>query len=157
MGTKGWQFIGVGLSVPMMGWALTEYFDGKLWVTVVAFCFAIALGCVCLIGLILAAMKDRRVKAGLANFIEEMHAMQAQCGDPAQPAPDIQDISARLTVFLRRELGQEAILRLNSNAGLPGLILAAPVSEAHKNTWKWLENRSCRLHELIREASGARP
>ncbi len=116
----------------MSGWALTQIFKDNAWIAYVAFSFSIGLGAVCLIGLLIAHMKGRRIRSGLAAFIEEMDARRRQCATPSEPTPEIQDVADRLTVFLKRELGTEAIARINSDSGLPIHQLSAEAERARR-------------------------
>ena len=139
----------------MAAWALTEVLSGEVWVAYVAFPFSIALGAVCLIGILLAHLKAKRIKTGLGAFLYEVAAMQRGCADPVAEFPDVEDFRSRLGAFLLKELGREAIVRLNSDAGIGSFVplFSVPVSQQKLDLWGWLEFRSIRLHEFIREAS----
>lgn len=78
MSAKGWQWVGAGVSVPLMGWALSAIFQGSTWIPYVAFPFAIGLGAVCLIGIVLAHRKARRQRDGLAAFIRQADELMLQ-------------------------------------------------------------------------------
>lgn len=157
MSAKAWQWVGAGVSVPLMGWALSDILEGNTWIAFVAFPFAIGLGAICLIGIVLATRRANKVRSSLAEFIAECDALILICQTEgeAAPTPQIEAFRDRLEAFVRRHLSEAHIVRMSS----PGGSSSRPIgrlSEEQLGHWRWLRNRRERLHEFIREAEASR-
>jgi hypothetical protein len=149
MGTKAWQFFGAGVGIPMIGWAATEILNDDAGAAWVALFFSISLLAVCCIGLLLAWLKEARVRGGLAAFIDELEAMRGQTANPDVQCPDRSDLIGRMTRFLNKELGSAYITRINSSRAVALHYTGVP--EDRQGTMQWHDTRLARLHEFIGE------
>lgn len=154
MAAKSWQYIGAGVAVPLLGWALTDILKGNTWIAYVAFPFAIGLGAVCLIGILVARHRAVTMRDGLSAFLASGEELKRQVRQEGQPVPKeaVDSWHDRIEAFLRKHASEAHVTRLNFDTP-NSLMPIGNLTQEQRNYWSWINDRCIRLEEFLREAA----
>jgi HAMP domain-containing protein len=92
----------------------------------------------------------KEIRTNLAVFIDECQDLKVKCANEKEPVPEkeIEDLAKRLDSYIRKNLGEDYIPRMNSSAGLP--MQANSISSMeHRNKWGQLNRWMARLDQFI--------
>lgn len=94
--------------------------------------------------------KRKEIRTKLGVFIEECRELMVKCANEKEPVPEneIEDLRTRLDSYIRTNLGDEYIPRINSSAGLP-MQATSISSREHVNKWGLLRQWMVRLDQFI--------
>ena len=99
----------------------------------------------------LMARKGRLRREVLGEFLMEGQALERQCADERQPAPETEteDWAARTEYYLQK-MGSDYVASFRSAAGLP-MGMTTIMSQTHRNVQGFLTVRLTRLQQFLEE------
>jgi len=98
--------------------------------------------------------RNKAYRESLGVYLRECEGLQERTiAKDTQPLIDeANEWSGRVSAFLEGTLGTDYLARFSNDAGLSGqTILGAGITTEQRSLWEWLNRRSERLHEFIRE------